>query len=272
MLAPSWAQFKLGPFLRRETDLRTYHNLFHPLPGNVKWIKKLLISLFKLKVSEREDLPLDRRWDGPPNVAVCFSGLADYFERLNGRHEFLISQLRAITRPEWLKAADRPLPGSIGLHMRLGDFTVAQTPEDFRTRGAIRTPMSWFASSLKRIRDFAGRRVPAFAVSDGRDEELAELLALGDVTLIRTGSAIADLLLLSRAHLLIGSGGSSFSAWAAFIGQMPAITIPGQSLSWFKLRNMRGQYIGEFDPESPDDAILGKLNQRLDSPHLVASD
>jgi hypothetical protein len=54
---------------------------------------------------------------------------------------------------------------------------------------------------------------------------------------IDTGSAIGDLVILSKSKLLVGAGGSSFSAWGAFLGNTPVLTCEGQSLSWFGLTN-----------------------------------
>ncbi len=65
-----------------------------------------------------------------------------------------------------------------------------------------------------------------------------------------TGSAIGDMLLLSRAEVFLASG-SSFSAWASFLGQMPTLTHPGLGLTrLFGLRT-QGAFLGEFDPANP---------------------
>jgi hypothetical protein len=110
--------------------------------------------------------------------------------------------------------------------------------------------MEWFVESLSGIRDICGFDVPAFVVSDASDRALADLLHMEAVTRVDTGSAIGDLLVLSKARLLIASGGSSFSAWAAFLGQMPTVSYPGQSLGWFEIMPVLGQYIGEWSHRS----------------------
>jgi len=43
-------------------------------------------------------------------------------------------------------------------------------------------------------------------------------------------NSVADLLAMTRLRLLICSG-SSFSAWAAFLGKMPTIWFPGKIAS-----------------------------------------
>jgi hypothetical protein len=106
-------------------------------------------------------------------------------------------------------------------------------------------------AALKAVREVVGFNAPALVVSDGTPGDLRQLLAIDGVSLVRPGCAISDLLTLAKARVLIGSGGSSFSAWASFLGGMPTISHPGQSLNWFRLAVDKGAYVGEFDPAAP---------------------
>ena len=86
------------------------------------------------------------------------------------------------------------------------------------------------------------------------DKTLLVLLwdAAGMLWNMQTGSAISDLLALSRSKFLIGTGSSTFSAWAAYLGQMPAMTRLGNPFSWFNLKNREGRFIGEWDANRPN--------------------
>ena len=64
--------------------------------------------------------------------------------------------------------------------------------------------------------------LPVHIFSDGREHELGDILAINGVQLRRKPSDIADLMALAEARLLIGSN-STFSRWAAFLGDMPSI-------------------------------------------------
>jgi hypothetical protein len=216
------------------------------------------------KEAEPEDL-LGRVEPKTPGrvTLVVFEGEKDHFLRLAGWHHFLREELRAITRAKWLAKVHQMPDFPVALHIRRGDFKDARTPEDFVTKGALRTPARWFVECLKMIRKVAGFPVRAFVFSDARDHELAEVLDQENVFHVSTGSAIGDLLALSRARVLIGSGGSSFSAWASFLGQMPTVSYPGQSLGWFKLRNSNGFYVGELDPDSPSQEFLTQVKDIL---------
>jgi len=58
---------------------------------------------------------------------------------------------------------------------------------------------------------------------------------MNNVRRCKTRFALEDLLTLARAKVIIGSGGSSFTAWGAFLAQAHVITVQGQSLTWFNL-------------------------------------
>jgi hypothetical protein len=111
------------------------------------------------------------------------------------------------------------------------------------------------------IRKVLGFPANAVVVTDGSEADLAELLSMPNVRMLRPGCAVSDLLVLARTKILIGSGGSSFSAWASFLGHMPTITVPGQSLSWFELTHANGSYVGEFDPTHPSDVFVEQVEK-----------
>ena len=64
--------------------------------------------------------------------------------------------------------------------------------------------------------------LPVHVFSDGHEHELANIMAIDGVSLRREPNDVADLLALAQARLLIGSN-STFSRWAAFLGDMPSI-------------------------------------------------
>jgi hypothetical protein len=266
MLTPSWSQLKLGPILRRDGDARTYNDLFRAsLPGQVNGVRQVWLRLSAGPIDEPADLHL------PPMRAeskriVVFKGAKDYFGSLTASHEVLLTELRAMTRERWVRRADEVGPAAIGIHVRRGDFAEPSSEADFILRGAIRTPMEWFIHSLQTIRQMSGRTVPAVVVSDAPDRVLAPLLEQAAVTRAATGSAIGDLLVLSQAKVLIASGGSTFSGWAAFLGQMPTVAYPGQSLEWFSIVPTRNQYLGEWNHRQPTPRHLVDQIQELGQP------
>jgi hypothetical protein len=244
MLAPRWWQVKIGPLLRGERDPRLYHDLFLPrVAGQLAGPRAALIRL----TARRIDEPANWRTppvDSPVRQLVVFTGEGRHFQPLAGQHTTLRHEIRAMTRPRWLRAADAVTPGAIGVHVRRSDFVEARDDAEFSRRGAVRTPITWFAACLSWIRKVAGVPLPVLMVS-----ELRPVLSLPDVRFVRTGSAIGDLLVLSRTQLLLASTGSTFSLWAAFLGQMPTIAYPTPADDWFGLQATEGQFVGTWGPD-----------------------
>lgn len=262
MLSPNWGQVKLGPLLRGERDPRWYLDCFHPDQDDIKGIRKFWITLISRKLHE----PSDRLHVPVPtqiinNGLICFRGQANFFEGLSERRTLIKESLQNIVMPKLLKRVESLPEIPIALHVRRGDFVTPFRNSELFTRGGVRTPSIWFTRCLSEVRRALGHKAPAFVFSDGSDLELDEILSCENTIRIDTSSAIGDLIALSRARVLIASGGSSFSAWASFLGEMPTITHPGQSLAWFKLRHANSTYVGEFDPTSPNREFLNQVRQ-----------
>lgn len=263
MIAPVWTQLKVGHFLRGEADSRVYHNLFRRRRGDAGRVLGASVRLGAARLPEPEDLKLADGAHAVSRGVYLFCGEEEQFRKLNGWDRFLREELRAITKRRWLKRAAETPDAPIAIHVRRGDFRDAVSEGEMFTSGGLRVPLAWFIDSLRSIRRYVGYPVRAVVFSDGTEAELRGLLALENVTRAATGSAIGDLLALSKARVLIASGGSSFSAWASFLGQMPTISHPGQCLTWFKLANTRGAYLGEFDPQAPSESFLGSAGGAL---------
>lgn len=262
MLATRWAQTKIGPLLRRERDPRIYHNLFVRPAHEIDGWRRLRLLLVVRRHPEPEPFALisPRSPSDRPEL-IIFQGQKDYFARLNGWHEFLLRELRAITHTRWLREAESVRDVPIGIHVRAGDVPAPPTGttlSDLST-GVYRTPVSWFVRSLRAVRSELGFPARAFVVTDGTDQEIADLLAMDGVFRAREGSAISGILMLAQAKVLIASGGSTFGGWAAFLGQMPTILRPGHFWHWFELENRHGQYLGEFDPAAPSLLFIEQL-------------
>lgn len=271
MLAPLWIQPRIGPLLRGGIDLQSYPRqflllgLFKAKSSYVKGVKRHLLRLMAERRSEPDSIDGTYTTNhSSKRVIVTFKGGKSHFQTLYGWDKFLYNELRAITHNKWLRIVDEVKSVPIGINVRIGnDFSTAKSPTDYYTKGAIKTPISWFRNSLELIRGIVGFPVQAFVVSDGNREDLTDILDLNNVVFVRPGCAISDLLLLAKSKVLLASGASSFSAWASFLGQMPTISHPGQPLGWFKMTNRQSYYNGEFDPSSPNQAFIEQAKSVL---------
>ncbi|HYZ20873.1 MAG TPA: alpha-1,2-fucosyltransferase, partial [Rhodopila sp.] len=162
----------------------------------------------------------------PPSIAphgLTVVQAAEFtFEGLHPHRAMIRDRLLQIlatpprTTPQW-GAGDYA-----AAHIRLGDFLPGQPEQIMSGRVAnLRIPLSWYRRVIERLR-LVCPDLPIRIFSDGREQELADILAIKGVVLRQEPSDIADLLALAQARLLIGSN-STFSRWAAFLGDMPSI-------------------------------------------------
>lgn len=270
MLAPRWLRLAIGPCLRGGVDLSHYRTQFllvgimRANANEVSGFQRLWVLLRSRRISERTSTDFRFTPDTPSShTLVMFQGLADYFGRLNGWHEFLLQELMAIAEPRYVELAASFSAARIVMNVRCAnDF---KTPPTAATRVTpeYKTPISWFVRSLQVIRQAVGKDVTAAVVSDGSPADLAELLQCPNVMLVRPGCAISDLLVLAHSKILLASGASSFAMWGAFLGQMPLAFIPGQASGEWQFRPACGQYFGEFDPDSPNDEFVDQCRAVL---------
>jgi hypothetical protein len=219
LIHPAWLSLKTGPLRRGDASKRFYWRLFSPTPDEISGPRKyLLLTTARHNLIEIGD-------DTPPRVDTARINIVSCKSfTFRGLHEH-----RTAIRQRFLAMIREPTPAGFqwgssdyaAIHVRLGDFAPSADISAINSGVANkRLPMSWYIAIIRRLRQQHPDR-PIFLVSDGKEGELRELIANG-ARLVRTGSDIGDLLTLSSASLLVGSN-STFSRWAAFLGDMPSI-------------------------------------------------
>ncbi len=221
LITPPWFSLKIGPLVRRERSKRSYWGVFRPFAGEIVGLEKLLLLLRTYRRRVRVDVG---GMTPPVLVEGALNLVASRKFTFVGLHAY-----RARIRERMLGMVNDPLPpnhrwgsgGYIALHVRLGDFvTLAPAAVVDAVQGNVRIPMSWYVNVLTALQRRYGD-TPVRVFSDGEEDALRPLLDRG-ATLERTGSDMTDLLALSGASLLVGSN-STYSRWAAFLGDMPSI-------------------------------------------------
>lgn len=226
MIAPYWTKIRIGPFVRLERDKRQYQFLFNHT-NQIAGIKRLIILALSRKIDEINwhSGTVEGRSD---RIVVCFRNM-DRADALAGRHKEITEELYRITKTCYIPKYHANSP-FIGIHVRLGDFPPASKEELNRGLHCIRIPIQWYADALLELRKAVGKNMEAKIFSDGEDDELMPLLKIAGTSRYEGGAAITDLLALSKATVIIASG-SSFSIWASYLGEVPAIWHPGQQFS-----------------------------------------
>ena len=223
LIAPPWFSIKLGPLLRGEPSKRLYWRMFKPYPGDIHGARKLLTLLrsYRKRVLVKV---------GDAGEPVLAEGSLNFVA--SSRFSFVgLHTYRSTIRQRLLGTINDAVPGNhrwgsgdhIALHIRLGDF--AAVPDDALINTAhpspnLRIPLSWYVN-LARVLARRHPHKPMYVFSDGDEKALAPLLGLG-AKIYRSGSDITDLLAMAGASILVGSN-STYSRWAAFLGDMPSI-------------------------------------------------
>ena len=221
LIAPPWFSLKLGPLLRGESSKRFYWRLFRPCPGDIdggaKFVK-LLAGYRRRTVLQIDGSAEPALVPGTLNVIVSrkwtFRGLHPYRDAVRARLLAILADPIA-EPPQWGQGR------FVGFHVRLSDFRTLADPlgADVVKHNA-RIPLFWYVAVARALR----QRYPALPIllfSDGRIRELQPLIELG-AQVYRSGSDVADLIKMSEACVLVGSN-STYSRWAAFLGNMPSI-------------------------------------------------
>ena len=263
MLAPAWFQIPKGlfvPIFEKKYYFKTFfHNLFKRdgRNGDIKGLKKLWLNCTAEVKEEPEKLFAFVRENSRRDQIVTFrrepqTWPQNRFLPLNGWDEFLHQELRTITQGRWLRIVDSFEEVPIGIPVRF----------EMQIGGSL----DWFIESLKAIRTILGFPAQAIVTTDGSKKDVRALLAMENIQFPHA-SAIAELLVLSKAKVLLASGHSSFSTWASFLGQMPTICNPTTTYrglyfhEGFGLENRKGQYLGPFDPNSPLPVFVKQLKE-----------
>lgn len=229
-LAPIWLRPRIGPYLRRERDKRDYFKLF----GTGGALGEPLRS-WLLATARRIDVGIDWPDPLPPadraTVVVFRNALADNekkcFDQVRGHGAMLRERLLAMTRPRYRPPS--PATPFIAIHVRLGDFALAD-PVTLATGGNnLRLPIDWYGDRLKALRAAIDEDLPGVVFSDGSAAQLAPLLAMPGVSRAPRRSAVTDLLAIGQGAAVIASA-SGFSLWGAFLGDAPRIHHPGQAI------------------------------------------
>lgn len=198
IIQPTWFNISIGPYLRRQRDKRHYLGLFSR-ENEICGIRKVMLLLFGKKLEI-----IDNDMTGVYYV----KGLDHYFEDIRENNTLVSKYIINHVKPNLLSRVDNfDFSHCVAVHIRLGDY-----PQN------LRTPIKWYIERILEKKQEGNYRFLIF--SDGNDDELAEVLSINGTVRADFGSAIADIIAISKCEYLYGSD-STFSGWGAYLGQVP---------------------------------------------------
>lgn len=204
VLRPTWERFSISNYIRGDKDKRHYVGLFkNYLIGNLRKIfvlfKNYPINLLKCEKSLQIVSSFDFRQEPFFLMQSEIDAIRLYF--INNVANSIISRVNCID-----------FQNVIAVHIRMGDY---------KNMKGLLTPMNWYVDVLQLVNKWINPK-KIYVFSDGLDNELKQIFEIDNVQRCFTGSAIGDIIAMSKCRLIIGSS-SSFSAWSAFLGQVPIV-------------------------------------------------
>lgn len=202
LINPTWRNIKLGPILRRESDLRTYGDLFHHRSPKSFFADLATKILHQDKISEEEYLR------NPRPALVIIEGERGHFSDLFGAGSLLHAKLTQLVR----NPPDRRR-GGIAMHVRMGDFQ--ETGEEVYSRNS-RVALSWFVAEAGRLRKRLGDIPIKIFTDDTTGAARRAFSSVENLTFAAPGTAIQDILSIASAQHIVCSN-STFSLWGVFL-------------------------------------------------------
>jgi hypothetical protein len=268
VLAPNWNHVHIGPWLRGERVKRYYGNLFSSRKYKSHFYYDASSVFNKKRIYRNpEILEIDpKNFDSSEHHVFLFDTMPpwnDYFQDLKHFHALIKQELYDSVREKVMnEIMARPDP-EIAIHIRRSDFQLPQPNQIYSIDRCVQTPLDWYKDALLSVRKMARYDVPATIFSDAYTNEIMEILDLPNVSISSEKSAISDIITMSRSKLLIGSAHSSFSAWAAYLGQLPTMWDSTRASLYepiFVGATLKKTYEGGFDPSNKNFPILLKEN------------
>lgn len=147
---------------------------------------------------------------------------------------------------------------TVGMHVRLGDFTAPGAAEVRPGQFNVSIPIEWYGRVARSLVEQLGDRLQFLVASDGTAEQLRPLTEQFRCvpTLDIPDGDCSDLLALARSDLLVCSV-SSYSAWAAALSGAPYL--------WFEPNLYRHQegYYSIWGHETRQRSVLGETRRAL---------
>lgn len=255
MLDPDWEN------AGSDDPTRRYRGLFAANAWIYKRLRTMAVAVLSPVEYEKGLKRSDLAGRGP--VLVTFSGLGDA-ELISGENRYIYEKLLAKIHPAHrLRIHSDPF---IGVHVRRGDFQEASEEDLRQGRANSRQPIEWYRAAIDALRSALGEEVPVKIFSDGQDQELEILLKQRNTARSEFTSPLLDLQLMAEAACLIGSR-STFTAAAAYLGQVPTLYFPGARAAAFSLLASDGQDFS-LEPEwdygdTFSDHFISKVRERL---------
>jgi len=209
IIFPQVMQLKPGPLLRGEKDARSYGNIFRHRTFDELALHAKALCL--LALHHHSDLQI-------------YEGLGNHFKDLDPQYQsgFCTYLTQRYKHPASLQQTlQRIRTQDICIHIRRGDFASASSPMAAMGTMNFLTEDEWYIRATEMAREFhPNGRVRLFTDSAQLPATLLDALKPDEID--HSPDAFHALMKMA-AHGMIVTSRSSFSLWAAYLGQSRAI-------------------------------------------------
>lgn len=228
-----WVDFHLKRIITRNKDQRLYLKYF-----KTNDFTALIKSLFF-----GSNIITDPAFDAdiPVNSVCRFSEVPskeDYFKYIRGCENTIKEAFFEMINPVYLENVNSYPEYDVAIHVRRGDF-----PKDLQLSDEL------VKSLIQLINNLSNKELRIFIFSDGTEAELSDILKFSNVKLIKDVPAIVDMLLISKAKLIIPSIRSTFSYFASYISEAYILRHRQDSFSPIRLEG-NNEYWYSIDDDS----------------------
>lgn len=249
-----WHEMKLGPYIRREKSKRNYKNYFKY--SNLDPLTRIKHQLCYKKVICNEH-SLESFSKSLGNNKYIFSQMphwSDYFYCIKNHQQLIKNSFYKLIGPDYFQKVQSLDSPCIGVHVRRSDFRELKSGESLDKSCNIRIGNNYFIDTINYIRESANKELPATIFTDGRPNEIEDLLSLPNVKMSNSKSDLLDLISLSKSKVILTSLRSTYGYWSAFISQSAIINHPKEVS---KIRSIQdGVFEGSLLLDKPMDSSL----------------
>jgi|GEM_PF-812791 len=207
VVAPWWG-LRPGAWLRNEKKKRLYAGYFREssIADRLK-IKAFAINAAIVKNPAIKKIAARQQTGSKLYLFDKVSNGDDIFFDIREHRDFIKAEIYRLLAPAMQQQLNAlPIP-VVAVHIRRGDFVI----------GNQVTALSFFVDCINSIRKAANEILPVTVFTDAKADEIRDVLQLPQVTVAENKPDILDILLMSRARLMVLSKSSTFSYWGAFL-------------------------------------------------------
>ncbi len=205
----SWFYLNVGPWIRNEKKKRIYLHYFKN-----RDIKSVLVALCMPLIPNKFIEKNPENYDASSKFKIYWFDWNDdvygFFSNQRTNREIIKEGiLSQLTDKILLKVQELQNP-LIGVHIRKGDWKF----------NSVFLQNSYYIDKILELRKSIGNDTMQVTIfSDGKEDELTDILSLPNVTLSKNKEDILDIFELSNSKYCILSLGSTFSYWSGFFNE-----------------------------------------------------